>query len=116
MSKKRKRTNPAIIEFSASLIEDYKIENFIGYLENVEASEKGGLKLTITIPFRRKYAKLMKEVIEKCLKRYQDGSILVIIPSRRWTAWLIKEHPEIVEDFTGGAKLYEEEKEPEYIA
>jgi len=116
MSKKRKRINPAIIEFSASLIEEYDIENFIGLLEKVESSEKEGLKLTIIIPFRKEYAELMKEVIEKCVKRYHDGTNLVIIPSRRWSSCLIKEHPEIVEDIAKGVMLYEEEEEPEYIA
>ena len=113
---KKKKINPAIIEFSVSLIEEYDIENFIGLLEKVESSEKEELRLTIVIPLRKKYAKLMKEAIEKCMKRYHDGTNLVIIPSRRWLFCLFKEHPEIVEEISEGETLYEEEEKPEYIA
>ena len=113
---KKKKISPAVIEFSTSLMEEHDIENFIGLLEKVESTEKEGLKLTVIIPFRKKYAELMKEVIEKCVRRYHDGTNLVIIPSRRWSSCLFKEHPEIIEDIAKGEMLYEEEEEPEYIA
>lgn len=91
--KKTKDITESTMGFSFQLGTTMQLENYPSIIEKFERVSDETIRLTLLIPVEKGFTDYLLRAIAYFSKQYNDGSEVLLIPTRRWAMYIAKKVP-----------------------